>query len=161
MLGRRCKTLLLAAIVCTFAGAATAQTPQAAPQPPRSGNGSAGASLPVMPAVAADAPNARLAALVRRDVTLLRNKGVSSVTRIAVGVYCILPTAATGIVPNTAIVTLTPEYYYSLLNEIKVQWAATGSGCGSNSIGVYTLADPYRNGIYVFSNAVSFSVVVP
>lgn len=162
---RHWKTLLFTATLCVFAGAAAAQTPQTsqAPQtePPRAANEQGASRLAVAPLIVADAPNARLAALVRRDVVLLRNKGVSSVTRIATGVYCILPTAASGIVATTAIVTLTPEYYYSLLNEIKVQWAATGSGCGGKRIAVYTFADPNRNGIYVLSNAVSFSIVVP
>jgi len=170
MTGRRCDKFFLAAMFCLFANAAMAQSPQtsqtpqatqAAPQPPRAGNGQADAKLPAQAAVVADAPNARLAALVRRDAKLVRNKGVAALQRIAVGVYCITPAASTGIVPNTALVMLTPEYYYSLLNEIKVQWASAGSGCGANRIGVYTLADPYATGVYRFSNAVSFSIVVP
>ncbi len=56
---------------------------------------------------------------------------------------------------------LTPEYFYSLYNEVKVQWASRGSGCNSNEIGVYTMADVNLDGIYTFSNAVSFSIIVP
>ena len=169
MTARRYNKLVLAAAFSLFAHAAmaqapqTAQTPQAqeAAQPARAGNGP-DAKLPVQPgAVVADAPNARLAALVRRDVVLVRNKGVASVHRIATGVYCISPKGSTGIVPSTAIVMLTPEYYYSALNEIKVQWASAGSNCGSNRIAVYTFADVYANGVYRLSNLVSFSIVVP
>ena len=157
---RQLKTFLLAATLCTFAGAAAAQKAETSQQPPREGAGRASSVSPAA-AVAADAPNARLAALIRFGGTVIRKKGVSSVTRIATGVYCILPQAATGIVPNKAIVTLTPEYYYSQLNEVKVQWAAGGSGCGSTRIGVYTLADVNADGIYTFSNLVGFSIVVP
>ena len=57
---------------------------------------------------------------------------------------------------------LTPEYFNSLYNEVKVQWATRGSGCNnSTEIGVYTMADANLDGIYTFSNAVSFSIVVP
>lgn len=159
---RRWKTALIAAALSAFAAAAAAQTasaPGEGPQRPRESQ--AGAPRTAGAAIVADAPNARLAALIRAGGAIVRNKGVSSVTRIDLGVYCILPTAATGIVPNTALVTLTPEYAYSQYNEILVQWAAAGSGCGSNRIGVYTLADPNHDGFYSFSNAVGFSIVVP
>lgn len=160
---QRWKTLLAATLVFAFAGAAAAQTatPQAAAQPPRAGGAEAGSKLPTPATVVADAPNARLAALIRRDLTIVRNKNVTSVSRIATGIYCILPAPAAGIVINKQIVILTPEYYFSQLNEIKVQYAAGGSGCPSNTIAVYTLASPNRNGVYVFSNAVSFEIIVP
>jgi hypothetical protein len=164
MIYRRWKTFLLAATLSAFACAAAAQTAQTPPvnqPPPRESDGSTPAKAPVGAAVVAEAPNARLAGLVRAGGTIVRNKGISSITRIGVGVYCILPVASTGITPSTAIVTLTTEYFYSQLNEIMVQWAAAGSGCPSNRIGVYTLADPNADGIYTFSNAVGFSIVVP
>lgn len=170
MFSRRCNKRLVVALLCLFATAAmaqTSQTPNATgaaateSQPPRAGNGQPNEKLAVQAAVVADAPNARLAALVRRDVVLVRNKGVAAVQRISAGIYCITPKANTGIVPGTAIVMLTPEYYYSVLNEIQVQWASAGSGCGANRIGVYTFADIYANGVYRFSNGVSFSIVVP
>jgi hypothetical protein len=169
MTARRYNKLVLAAAFSLFASAAMAQTPQhaqspqaqEAAQPPRAANG-ADAKLPVQPgSVVADAPNARLAALVRRDARVIRNKGVAALQRISTGVYCITPKASTGIVPSTAIVTLTPEYYFSALNEIKVQWASAGSNCGNNRIAVYTFADVYANGVYRLSNLVSFSIVVP
>ena len=47
------------------------------------------------------------------------------------------------------------------LNEIMVQWGTKGSGCSADRIAVYTLADINANGIYSFSNAVSFSIYVP
>jgi hypothetical protein len=140
---------LLSVAVCTGASA------QDAKDQPRA-NGSEGARMAVAPAVVADAPNARVAALIRRDLTIVRNKNVVSVTRPARGVYCILPTVAAGITPGTAIVMLTPEYFYSLYNDVKVQWASGGSPCPASKIAVYTF-DPGGN----FSNAVSFSIVIP
>lgn len=113
------------------------------------------------PEVVAQAPNARLAALIRRDLVIQRNKNVANVRRIDVGVYCVRPTAASGITPSNSIVMLTPEYFYSLYNEVKVQWASTQSGCTANEIGVYTFADVNFTAEYTFSNAVSFSIYVP
>lgn len=170
MTGRRYDKLVLTAVFSLFATSAlaqapqTVQTPQAreAAQPERAGNGQPEGKLPVQPAaVTVDAPNARLAALVRRDARLIRNKGVSVVKRLKTGVFCITPKASTGIVPTTAVVMVNPEYYYSAFNEIKAQWVSKGSPCGDNRIAVYTFADYNATGRYVLSNAVSFSIVVP
>jgi hypothetical protein len=169
MTGRRCDKIVLTAVFSLFATAALAQAPHSASpqaresaQPERAGNGQADAKLPVQPAaVNADAPNARLAALVRRDGRLLRNKGVSAVKRVKTGVFCITPKASTGIVPTTAVVMVNPEYYYSAFNEIKAQWVSHGGPCGNNRITVYTFGDYSATGRYVLSNAVSFSIVVP
>ena len=115
------------------------------------------------PEIAADAPNARLAGLIRNTTPPVaqRNKNIANVRRIATGVYCIRPSAAAAINPTTNIVVLTPEYFYSVYNEVKVQWASRSNGCNSNEIGVYTMADANLDGLYTFSNAVSFSIVVP
>lgn len=146
-------TAVFLSVCCT---AAFAQS-ESKVERPRASNANAAASA----AVAADAPGVRLAALIRRDGTIIRNKNVSAVKRIDTGVYCITPKSGSGITPSKAIVTLTPEYYYSLYNEIKVQWASSGSGCSSSQIAVYTLADSNLNGTYTFSNGVGFSIVIP
>jgi len=113
-------------------------------------------------AITADAPNARLVALVRApDGVLVASKGVASVQRISRGVYCIRPTNASGINPLTAVAVVSVEYFYSLFSEVKVQWARRQNGCGNNRIGVYTLADPNLTARYTFSNAVGFVVYVP
>ena len=134
----------------------------------RSGNDRARAPVSEMgkeaatnPEIVADAPNARLAALILRDLRIQRRKNVDNVRRIDVGVYCIRPSAASGINPTTNIVVLTPEYYFSLYNEIKVEWASRRNGCNANEIGVYTMADANLDGVYTFSNGVSFSILVP
>lgn len=163
------KTILTGAALASLAGTAFAQAtrPQAADAPPRAtaqrGAEAAGnfTMKGAAEAVVAEAPFARLAALIRRDRIVERNKNVQNVRREGTGVYCIRPTAASAINPATAVVTLTPEYFFSLYNEVKVQWASEGSDCNANEIAVYTLADVNLNGVYVFSNAVSFSIIVP
>jgi hypothetical protein len=106
------------------------------------------------------APNARLAGLFQAGGAPIRTKGVQSVQRIDVGAYCVRPTAA-GLDPRTAVAQVTPEYFYSDLNEVEVQWASTQSGCGNTRFGVYTLADPDNDGNYTFSDEVGFAIVVP
>jgi hypothetical protein len=128
---------------------------------PRASDQESAQPAPAPSAAVADAPNARLAGLINRNLTILRNKNIASVQRVAVGAYCITPKAAAGITPSTAIVVLTTEYYYSLYNETKVQWATKGSTCGANKIAVYTFADANLDGVYTPSNAVAFSIVVP
>lgn len=147
----------LSAALSLIAGAAAAQNDK---NPPREKGAGSAAAAPV-PARAVSAPNVRLAALIKAGGGVVRKKGVDKVERIGKGIYCIRPTNASGVDPATAIVTLSVEYYYSLLNEVQVQWAASGSGCGSNRIGVYTLSDRNANGIYAFSNEVGFSIIVP
>lgn len=107
------------------------------------------------------APNARLAALIDAGGAPIRTKGVASVTRIAVGVYCIQPRPDSGISVANAIIVASPDYFYSELNEITVQWASRSSGCPSGRLGVYTFADADRNGTYTFSDQVAFSIIVP
>jgi len=127
---------------------------------PRDRTGDQGQS-PAQTRAPADAPNARMVALVRSGGTVIMSKGVESVTRIAAGVYCIKPEAATGIDPLTAVAVVSVEYFYSLYNEVTVQWARRGHGCGNNRFGVYTLADKNLDTVYTFSNAVGFVVYVP
>lgn len=111
--------------------------------------------------IAADAPNARVAALILRNLAIPRNKGVANVRRIGTGQYCVRPTVASGVDPATAIVVLTPEFHFSLYNEVTVQWRSTNNGCASNEIGVYTFSDRFLTARYRLSNDVSFSIIVP
>jgi hypothetical protein len=107
------------------------------------------------------APNARLAALIAAGGNIIEQKGVQSVARIAQGVYCIRPTASSGVDPNNSIAVVSVEYFYSQFSEVVVQWAKKGSGCGSDRIGVYTLGDFNLDAKYTFSNDVGFSIYVP
>ena len=163
-MNRLLKTMLIGASVASLAvvsAFAQERAERRADPKPRATQNEIGKEAATNPEVVAVAPNSRLAALILRDVTIQRNFNVAGVRRPQVGVYCIRPTGPAGIDPRTNIVVLTPEYFYSLYNEVKVQWASRGSGCNSNEIGVYTMADVNLNGVYTFSNAVSFSIVVP
>jgi hypothetical protein len=115
------------------------------------------------PAVAAQAqtPNARLAALIAAGGKIVRSTGVDSVTRIKTGVYCIKPKSSAGIDPQKSLAVVSVEYYWSQFNEVTVQWASQGSGCGSDKFGVYTLGDFNLDAKYTFSNDVGFSIYVP
>ena len=157
------KAVLIGAVVASLASVSAFAQAERKPDPnarPRAALKTEAAKTGV-PEIAAVAPNARMAALIRRDLIVQRNKNVANVRRIDVGVYCVQPTAGFGINPGNSIVVLTPEYFYSLYNEVTVQWASTSSGCASNEFGVYTFADVNLDGIYSFSNAVSFSIIVP
>jgi hypothetical protein len=105
------------------------------------------------------APNARLAALIRPGGGIVRQQGVASVTNPEVGLYCIEPEA--GINTNNAIVIVNPEFHFSEVNEIKVQWISRRTTCGPNRFGVVTLEDFNLDARYHRSNHVAFSIVVP
>jgi hypothetical protein len=153
---RRCSALAALAasvlLTCSAASAAEADRARASDEPARAASGRA---------AGVEAPNARLAVLVQSRGNIIRSKGVHSVTRLREGEYCIRPTAGSGIEPSTAIVVTSVEYFYSELDEVEVQWVTRGHRCGSNRIGIYTLADTNDDGIYSFSNLVGFSVIVP
>jgi len=149
------RSLLLGATVVLAAGSVVLAQESDRPRE-KAGAPSAGETR-----AAADAPAARMMALISSTGAIIQSKGVHSVKRTAVGVYCIRPKNSTGIDPQTAMAVVSVEYYYSRFNEVQVQWARRGSGCGANWFGVYTLADKNLNGIYSFSNAVGFVIFVP
>src|SRR5688572_6420755 len=154
---RRTFSVLTASVaLALFAGSATAQEQRQ--DRARDDDNARGAA-----ARAIDAPNARLAVLIDASGEAIRQKGVQSVQRLRNGEYCIRPTAASGVDPRTAVLTASTEFFYTRadLYETLVQWAARGSQCGGDRIGIYTLADYNSDGFYVFSNDVAFSVVVP
>src|SRR3954449_5449322 len=91
---------------------------------------------------AADAPNARLVALVSYTGKIVQSKGLDSITRIDRGVYCVKPAGSTGIDVSKSVAIVTPEWSYTnYINEVMAQWARAGSGCGSGRFGVITLSD--------------------
>ena len=141
----------LAIIACSMASA----TANALPRAKDSSSSSAVATI------TAQAPNARLAALIAAGGKIVRNKGVASVTRLSTGVYCIKPAASTGIDPSNSIAIVSVEFYWSRFNEVTVQWASQGSGCGSDKFAVYTLGDFNLDAKYTFTNDVGFSIYVP
>ena len=111
--------------------------------------------------IPADAPGVRLAGLIRNDGVVLRNKGIHVVTRPMTGVFCITPTAASGITPSTAVVQVTVDWSQTRFNEALVQWASIRQRCAASQIEIHTLLDVQANGFYTPSNLVSFSIIVP
>src|SRR5689334_5693579 len=111
--------------------------------------------------VAADAPGVRLAGLIQNDTVVLRNKGIHRVNRPTTGVFCITPTAASGINPNTAVVQVTVDWSRTRFNEAMVQWASIRQFCAANQIEIRTMLDVQPDAIFTPSNLVSFSIIVP
>src|SRR5688572_24198034 len=112
-MNRMLKTMLIGASVASLAvvsAFAQERADRRADPKPRATESEIGKEA-TNPEVATDAPNARLAALILRDLRIPRNKGVNRVRRPAVGVYCIRPTAGAAINPATIVVNLTPEYF--------------------------------------------------
>ncbi|MFL5258312.1 MAG: hypothetical protein ACJ8AS_01055 [Hyphomicrobiales bacterium] len=110
---------------------------------------------------AAQAPNARLVALVAANGKIIQSKGVDTITRINTGVYCVRPSASAGIDVSNSVAIVTVEWSYSKINEVMAQWARSGSGCGSDRFGVITLSDFNLNARYSRSNDAAFLIVVP
>jgi hypothetical protein len=110
---------------------------------------------------AAQAPNARLVALVAANGKIIQSKGVDTITRINTGVYCVKPNASSGIDVSNSVAIVTVEWSYSKFNEVMAQWARSGSGCGSGRFGVVTLSDFNLNARYSRSNDAAFTIVVP
>jgi hypothetical protein len=112
-------------------------------------------------AAATEAPNARLAALIRPPGVLIMNKGVQDVSHPQKGVYCILPTTGSGIDPATSLAVVSVEFFYSRFNEIMVQWARSGSPCPKSRFAVYTMSDRNLTARYRFTDDVGFVIYVP
>jgi hypothetical protein len=155
----------LGAALSLIAGAAMAQNEKSTENDPPRAKDLPQADAAPKAAVVVNAPNARLAGLIQAGGTLIRQKNIAKVTRPKRGIYCILPASGSGVAPANSVVTLTTEYFYSNLNEVKAQWASKGGYakdlCAGNTIVVYTLADPSATGLYSFSNDVGFSIYVP
>jgi len=107
----------------------------------------------------AQAPNARLAALIDQDGNVIRGKNVASVTNPGTGRYCIRP--ADGMNVNRIVPVVSVDYSTSSYNESLVQYRASGKGCPDGTIAVVTFADVNLDGLWGFSGTVGFTIVVP
>jgi hypothetical protein len=156
MFASRCGQMLVAAAaaVLMLGSAASAQE-----QPSRATAADLTASSRA--AAALDAPNARMAALIRPPGVLIMNKGVQDVSHPARGIYCILPTSGSGIDPAASLAVVSVEFFYSRFNEVQVQWARAGSPCPKSRFAVYTLSDPNLTARYRFTDDVGFVIYVP
>jgi hypothetical protein len=158
---RRIACCAAIAAASTFASAAVAQErPRDNTPPPKETLMFPSAKARAFGGVAA--PNARLAGLFDAGGAPVRTKGVQSIQRIDPGVYCIRPLSNTNINVNNIIVSATVEYFYSVADEVQVQWASTQNGCGAGRIGIYTFRNySLSGGNYVLSSDVGFSIIVP
>ena len=101
------------------------------------------------------APDARLAALVAFDGSVVRSKGVASVTHPQTGVFCVQPSFSVNV--DTVIPALTPEWIHSPNASVSVQYQSAPLVC-PGAIAVFTLTD---NGLgWVFADE-AFTIVVP
>jgi hypothetical protein len=101
------------------------------------------------------APSARLAALIALDGSVVRSKGVASVTHPQTGVFCVKPSFSANV--DTLIPTLTPEWIHSHDASVSVQYQSAPLVC-PGAIAVFTLTD---NGVgWVFADE-AFTIVVP
>ena len=89
--------LCAAAASLTFlASAAMAQAERTEKGPPRASDQKTAAAAPLAPAPIVT--NARMAALIQSGGTLIKQKNVEAVSHPGTGIYCIKPTAASGVV---------------------------------------------------------------
>lgn len=123
----------------------------------------AGLTKDLMPfqraAIAAQAPNARLAILVQNGGAILRNKGAASVNHVGIGKYCITPQVAFDV--GKAIVVATVDWSHSLPGSDAdlVQWRSSGADCNRSALEILTFRNS-GNG-FVATDAVAFSLIVP
>jgi hypothetical protein len=123
----------------------------------------AGAAMATGP-VAAQAPDARLALFVRGetwspggapDFTVLRQKGVTSVTNPIAGVFCVDPSSTTmklgRIVPNVS-----TDASYTATDTVAM-WLSFNNACPTNTIAVAG-SDFSTNAL---NNQVAFMLTVP
>ncbi len=110
----------------------------------------------------ADAPSARLAALIRGNldgsVSVFRSKGIAGATRPQVGLICIQPSPALDV--NKIVPTLSIDFSTSFVGNNLVEYRSAGIGCPSGNIAVRTFVlDPNVNKRP--DDGVAFTIVVP
>jgi len=152
------QTAACGAVFVMLAAPALAQQSRAEPgDPPRTINQPQTRATTVV----ADAPGVRLAGLIANDGRIVRNKGIASVNKPDVGVFCITPKAGTGVKPTSAIVQVTVAWNLTRFNESMVQWPNNRSFCASNQFEIYTLQDANLDARYNRSDFVGFSIIIP
>lgn len=110
----------------------------------------------------ADAPSARLAALIRGNidgsVTVFRSKGIAGVTKPQVGLVCIQPSPALDVTRIVPVVSI--DFSTSFVGNNLVEYRSAGVGCPSGNIAVRTFVlDPNVNKRP--DDGVAFTIVVP
>ncbi|MEO7118248.1 MAG: hypothetical protein ABIZ34_04675 [Candidatus Limnocylindrales bacterium] len=112
-------------------------------------------------AVTAEAPNARLAVLIDGGATapgftVLRRKGVASVSNPSTGIFCITPKASLGMDVSRIMPIVTTELMGTALTSYRTLWDATGFGCPAGSIAIEGATSGN-----ILTNDVGIALVVP
>jgi hypothetical protein len=107
----------------------------------------------------AQARYARLVAVVDRDGSVLRSKGVKAVTNPDPGIYCIRPGKAARIKFGRYVPSVSVEWGNSAGNGLLAQWHASGAHCAARRIEVHTYNGD--DGSWDADGDVAFTVVVP
>ena len=112
--------------------------------------------------IAAEAPNARLAALVSGGAsagsfTVRRQVGVAQITNPQAGVYCVKPAAGTGVKPAKAVPIVGTEYANTSGFDSFAMWNSARPSCPTGNIEV----DTFDSSAEARVNPVSFTIVVP
>lgn len=116
-------------------------------------------ALPEAPIVQASAPGARVAALVGPGGTLVRKRGVASVTNPATGTYCVAVKASTRVDVERVVAQATVEWGRSSGSANLVQVYAGAPDCDAGAIEVLTFGDTGTG--FEPSNSVAFNLMVP
>ena len=151
--------ILITMSVSGLAASPNVPTPGEPPHRSAQHRDQVGVSSPASAAVAASS-NARLAAVIRQGGSIIRSKGVQSVTNPFFGTYCVRPTAASGVNPRTIVPVITVDYDRSTFNEVMAQYSDVGPDCPLGTIEVLTFDDRNLDAIYFDSNSVGFTIVV-
>ncbi len=114
---------------------------------------------PEAPTAQASAPAARMAALVGPGGTLVRKRGVASVTHPATGIYCFTPKANLSLDVDRVVAQATVEYGRSSGTANLVQIYASAADCPAGSVEVLTFGDTGSG--FEPSDSVAFNLLVP
>lgn len=112
--------------------------------------------------VLAQAPNARLAALIDGgstvgSLTVVRQVGVAEVTNPATGVFCVRAAASTGIKPAKVVPIVSTEYTLTTGFDTATQWASGRTSCPSGTVEVRTFDTSTSDAV----NGAAFTIVIP
>lgn len=114
----------------------------------------------------ADAPSVRIAALIDGNLggfTVVRSKGIASISSPETGIVCIQPSGSINV--NNIVPIVSVDFSRSLGNDNLVQYRSSGTGCPSGNIAVRTFRfDKNSSSIvnsFVPADAIAFTIIVP
>lgn len=107
----------------------------------------------------AEAPNARLAALIDQAGGVVRSKGVRAIQHPEPGVFCIRPKGSANIDVTRVVPSVTVDWSNSSGDALMAFYRSSGFGCSANRITVLTVRG--EDGTFDVEDGVAFTVVVP